>query len=259
MNLQGGNIVILGATSAIAKGSCKALIEQGATLYLASRDVEELERLATDLNIRYSTAIPVLRSDRYIYTDRFDAEDFASHAGFFGRALKTLGKIDGLLMAFGYLGNPDLYWDFTEQKHILNQNLFGAISILSYFADYFEEQKNGFIIGISSVAGDRSLKKNYSYDTAKGGLSIYLQGLRNRLFKKNVRVITVKPGFVDTPMTFGKADMFLVADPEKTGRRIVKQLVKSRDVIYVPWFWRYIMLIIRLIPEALSKRLSWRM
>lgn len=241
-------VIVLGATSAIAKGSCKALIEQGATLYLASRDTAELERLAADLKIRYSVEV---------YTAYFDAEDFVSHANFFNQALKVLGKIDGVLLAFGYLGDPNLYWDFNEQKRILDRNLLGATSILSYFADYFEQQKKGFIIGITSVAGDRSLRKNYSYDTAKSGLSIYLQGLRNRLYKKNVRVITVKPGFVDTTMTFGKPGMILVANAEKTGRRIIKQLTKRGDVIYVPWFWRYVMLIIGLIPEALSKRLSW--
>jgi len=249
--VQGKNIVVLGATSAIAKGSCKALLEQGATLYLASRDLPELERMAADFNICYSAG---LCQTHYGY---FDAEDFASHADFFAQALKTLGKIDGLLLAFGYLGKPNLYWNLAEQNHILNRNLFGAISILSYFADYFSDQEQGFIIGISSVAGDRSLRKNYSYDTAKSGLSIYLQGLRNRLYKKNIRVITIKPGFVDTPMTFGKSGMFLVADAEKIGRQIIKQLAKSDDVIYLPKFWRYIMLIIRLVPEALSKRLSW--
>lgn len=241
------NVVVLGATSAIAKGSCKALAEQGATLYLASRDLAELEKLAGDLKIRYGTTV---------YYDHFDAEDFASHPDFFNRALKTLGKIEGLLLAFGYLGDPALYWNLAEQTRILNRNLLGAVSILSYFADYFEQEKEGFIIGISSVAGDRSLHKNYSYNTAKSGFSIYLQGLRNRLFRKNVRVITVKPGFVDTPMTFGRQGMFLVADPEKVGRRMIQQLSKRGDIIYLPWFWRYVMLIIRLIPEAFSKRLS---
>lgn len=241
-------IVILGATSAIAKGSIHALAEQGATLYLAGRDLDELKRISDDLNIRYS--LPV-------YFGYFDAEDVASHADFFAQVLKTLAQIDGVLLAFGYLGTPALYWNLAEQTRILQCNLLGAISILSYFADYFEQEKSGFIIGISSVAGDRSLKKNYSYDAAKSGLSVYLQGLRNRLFKSQVRVITVKPGFVDTPMTFGKTGMFFVADAETVGRRMIKQLTKSGDVIYVPWFWRYVMLLIRWIPEALAKRLSW--
>jgi len=116
--------------------------------------------------------------------------------------------------------------------------------------------KRGFIIGISSVAGDRGRQSNYVYGAAKGALSLYLQGLRNRLHPSGVRVITIKPGFVDTAMTYGLPGMFLVASPQAVGESIASSPGKSADVVYLPWFWRYIMLIIKHIPEPIFKRLK---
>jgi len=250
--MKNNNVVVLGATSAIAKNSCKALIEQGATLYLAGRNITELERLATDLKIRYS-----ISDDNTIHYGYFDADDFESHPIFFDKALKTLKKIDGVLLAFGYLGNPENSLDFSEQCLIFNRNLVGAVSILKPFVDYFEKLKQGFIICITSVAGDRGRNKNCTYNASKSGLTTYLEGLNQRLFKSNVRVITIKPGVVDTPMTFGRTKTFLIADPEKVGRQIIKCLSKKRDVVYLPWFWRYIMIAIKFIPNFLFKRLSF--
>lgn len=244
--LQKKSIVILGANSAIAKGSCKALAEQGAILYLGGRNLIELENLANDLKIRYGIET---------YYDFFDAEKFNSHTRFFNDALKTLGKIDGLLLAFGYLGDSKNLLNFSEQKMIFNRNLIGAASILSPFANYFEKTQQGFIISISSVAGERGRSRNYAYDAAKSGLTTYMEGLNQRLSRHHVRVITIKPGFVDTPMTFGKPGMFLVADPEKVGRRIIKQLSLRKDVIYVPWFWKYFVSLLKLIPPSLFKKL----
>jgi short-subunit dehydrogenase len=128
--------------------------------------------------------------------------------------------------------------------------------LLSHLADYFENRKHGFIAGISSVAGERGRQSNYVYGAAKGAFTILLQGLRNRLFPHGVRVLTVKPGFVDTGMTFGMRGLFLVASPEYVGERIARSVVRGRDVVYIPWFWRHIMLIIRLIPEFIFKRLK---
>ena len=135
-------------------------------------------------------------------------------------------------------------------------NFTGAVSILNHCANYFETLQNGFIIGISSVAGDRGRQSNYLYGAAKGALSLYLQGLRNRLFVSGVRVITIKPGFVDTAMTFGLPGLFLVATPQFVGARIVSALGKSADIVYLPGFWRYLMLIIKHIPEAVFKRMK---
>lgn len=117
-------------------------------------------------------------------------------------------------------------------------------------------KRRGFIIGISSVAGDRGRQSNYVYGAAKGALSLYLQGLRNRLYPRGIRVITIKPGFVDTAMTYGLSGLFLVASPQNIGERIVRSLDKSADVVYLPWFWRYIMMIIKHIPEPIFKRMK---
>ena len=123
-------------------------------------------------------------------------------------------------------------------------------------AQRFEDKGSGFIIGIGSVAGDRGRQSNYVYGSAKGAFHLFLQGLRNRLSSRGVHVLTVKPGFVDSPMTFGKEGLFLVASPEKVARAILRALKRRRNVIYVPWFWHWIMLIICCIPEFIFKRLK---
>jgi decaprenylphospho-beta-D-erythro-pentofuranosid-2-ulose 2-reductase len=138
----------------------------------------------------------------------------------------------------------------------MNANLTEAAMILEQFAAHFEARGSGFIVGVASVAGDRGRQSNYIYGASKAGFAAYLQGLRARMTKSGVRVLTVKPGFVDTKMTFGLPGLFLVASPESVGRTIHRAVLRERDVIYVPWFWRWILLIIRLIPERVFKRLS---
>jgi short-subunit dehydrogenase len=241
-------VLILGATSAIARSAAGAFAEKGYSLYLAGRDAGELERLASDLQIRYRTEV------RF---GLFEAGEYDSHAGFVERVEEEMGGLKGVLLAFGYLGEQSrAVSDSRERLEIIASNLTGAINLLEPVAALLERQGSGFIIGISSVAGDRGRQSNYIYGSAKGGFSIYLQGLRNRLFHSGVRVLTVKPGFVDTAMTFGMEGLFLVASPEYVGKRIVRALEKGRDVVYLPWFWRSIMLLIKLIPEPLFKRLK---
>ncbi|HEY3123583.1 MAG TPA: SDR family NAD(P)-dependent oxidoreductase, partial [Thermoanaerobaculia bacterium] len=145
--------------------------------------------------------------------------------------------------------------DFSEAKRILDTNLIAAVSIFNLLAEHLEARGEGFLCALSSVAGERGRQSNYLYGAAKAGLSTYLQGLRNRLDRSGVRVVTIKPGFVDTRMTFGRPGMFLVASPEKAGRQIVDAIVKGNDVRYVPGFWRPVMLAIRAIPERLFKRM----
>ena len=241
-------VLILGATSAIARSTAGAFAARGYSLYLAGRDVTELERLASDLRIRYRTEV------RY---GAFEAEDYDSHTRFIERVRDEMGGLEGVLLAFGYLGEQQLAArDSAERVAVIARNLTGAINLLEPLAAYFERQGTGFIIGISSVAGDRGRRSNYIYGSAKGGFSIYLQGLRNRLFRASVRVMTVKAGFVDTAMTYGMPGLFFVAPPAYVGKQIVRALEKGRDVAYIPWFWRYIMLVLKLIPESIFKRLK---
>lgn len=240
-------VLILGATSAIARATAAAFAARGAALYLASRDLDELRRIAADLRLRYGVEV------RH---GLFDAEATESHAVFMQSVIEAMNGITGVVLAFGYLGDQQAARDFKMGEKIIVSNFTGAASILSHCANYFEPLQRGFIIGISSVAGDRGRQSNYVYGAAKGALSLYLQGLRNRLFASGVRVITIKPGFVDTAMTYGLPGLFLVASPQAIGERIVAALGKSSDVVYLPWFWRYIMLIIKHIPEPIFKRMK---
>ena len=241
------NILILGATSAIARGTAAAFAARGDNVYLASRDEEELKRIAADLRVRYGVTVNF---------GLFDAAATATHPAFFQAVLKEVQELNGVVLAFGLLGDQQAAREFSVAEKIITSNFTGAVSILSLCANYFEPLKRGFIIGISSVAGDRGRQSNYVYGAAKGALSIYLQGLRNRLFPSGVRVITIKPGFVDTAMTFGLPGLFLVASPQTIGKQIVRTLGKSADVVYLPGFWRFIMLIIKHLPEVIFKRMK---
>lgn len=242
------SVLILGATSAIARASAAAFAAQGYGLVLASRDAAELERDASDLRIRFE--VPVSWAT-------FDARNPGAHKAFLDGVLEQVDELTGVVLAFGYLGDQEVaVHDVDHTLAIVEQNFTGAVSILTHCADYLEERGTGFIIGISSVAGDRGRQSNYVYGAAKGGLSLFLQGLRNRLWHSGVRVITIKPGFVDTAMTYGRPGMFLVASPEDVGARVAGAVAQRGDIRYLPWFWRYIMLIIRSIPEPLFRRLK---
>ena len=241
-------ILILGATSAIAKSCAHLFAIRGYHLILAGRDTEELKRIAADLIIRYHIQAQI---------KLFDANDQTHHADFFYSVIQDCHQIDGVLLAFGYLGDQDLANQHIEESlNIISQNYTGAVSILQICAAYFERQEHGFIVGISSVAGDRGRQSNYLYGSAKAGLSVYLAGLRNRLQRKNICVLTVKPGFVDTVMTFGLPGVFLAASPNFIAKKIIRAIDKRRSNIYTPWFWRYIMLILKIIPEPIFKRLN---
>jgi len=243
-----GGVLILGASSAIARGCTKALAARGYTLYLAGRQRDELQRMAADLEIRYGTVV---------HFGRLDVTAIREYGKFLDTVDESLGGLQGVVSAIGDLGSPEQ--DAQDPEAVVRQiqiNFSGVAALLTHCANRLEAQGSGFIIGITSVAGDRGRQSNYLYGAAKGGLSLFLQGLRNRLFDKGVRVVTIKPGFVDTAMTFGMSGLFLVEDPDDVGRRIVRSLDGNADVIYVPWFWRFIMSIIRTIPEPLFKRLK---
>jgi decaprenylphospho-beta-D-erythro-pentofuranosid-2-ulose 2-reductase len=242
-----GPVLVLGATSAIARGAASAFARRGHALYLAARDTPELARLAADLAIRHGVTV------KY---GNFDVESCDTHGEFLQHVVNEMGGLEGVLWASGFMGDSMAARKFDAGARVIAVNFTGAASILGLCADYLEQTRRGFIIGISSVAGDRGRQSNYVYGASKGALTLFLQGLRNRLFPAGVRVITVKPGFVDTAMTFGLPGLFLVASPADVGERIVKSLEGRADVIYLPWFWRYIMLIITSIPETVFKRLK---
>jgi len=241
-------VIILGATSAIARACAESLAKAGYPLFLAGRNVGELSRIASDIHLRYLVEV------RY---GELDAKKYTSHHDFIHNAAAVMGGLEGVVFAIGDLGKHDeALYDHKAARAIIDSNLTSACSLLTYAAEVLEKEKNGFIAAIGSVAGDRGRQSNYIYGAAKGGLAIFLEGLRNRLYDKNVRVLTIKPGFIDTAMTFGKKNLFLVASPKRVAKALIRSVNQGRNVIYVPWFWRLIMLLIRSIPEELFKRLK---
>jgi short-subunit dehydrogenase len=242
-------VLVLGATSAIARSVAEQLGKRGFDLILAGRDVQEIEALARDLEVR-SGVRAVAR--------RFDALSFDSHRSFLEecRAVSD-DTLFGVVMCFGYLGDQkSAEHDFGEARRILETNFLAAVSVLNLAAQDLEGKGEGFLCALSSVAGDRGRQSNYLYGAAKAGLTVYLQGLRNRLSRSGVRVITIKPGFVDTQMTFGRPGLFLVTSPEAAARQIVGAILGGKDVRYVPGFWRLIMIAVRAIPERIFKRMK---
>jgi len=241
-------VLIVGATSDIAQATARQFASRGFHLALAGRNLEDLKHLARDLEIRYDIACMVFP---------FEAVHYETHAALLEQVETQFGTLDGILTCHGYLGNQQVgQTQVGEALKIIEVNLLSCVSLLNAAAARFEQRKSGFICAISSVAGDRGRQSNYLYGTAKGGLTIYLQGLRNRLAKSGVDVITVKPGFVDTKMTYGMDGMFLVAKPDKMAAGIYRAIVKRKNTVYLPRFWRLIMWIIRHIPEPVFKRMS---
>ena len=242
-------ILILGATSGIARAVAAEFARRGFDLLLAGRDLEELERLCADLSVRYAGKTE---------TCAFEALAPETHEAFLADCRRRSGDaLAGAVLCFGYLGDQTLAQkDWNEARRILDTNLTGAVSVLSLLADFFETKRSGFLCALSSVAGDRGRQSNYFYGAAKAGLTVFLQGLRNRLFASGVHVITIKPGFVDTPMTYGRPKLFLVASPEKAARQITDAILRGREESYVPGFWRPIMFLVRSIPEQIFKRMK---
>jgi decaprenylphospho-beta-D-erythro-pentofuranosid-2-ulose 2-reductase len=240
------NILILGAKSDVAEAFAYKCAKNGHSLTLAARSTDDLWRVKKDLEIRFNIRVEL---------EKFDACDFDSHKDFYEK-LKT--KPDAVLCAFGYLGSqPSASRDFSEAMKIVHVNYLGAISILNIIANDFEVKRQGIIAGISSVAGERGRKSNYLYGSAKAGFTAYLSGLRNRLFKSNVHVVTVKPGFINTKMTKGlPLPGPVTAQPEEVAADIYKALMKKQNVVYSKKVWRYIMAVIKAIPEPVFKRLE---
>ena len=166
-------------------------------------------------------------------------------------AVSTLGGIDVALLAHGVLGEqPVAEMDYATAEAILRTNFLSPVSLVTWLANYFEAERRGTIAVVSSVAGDRGRKSNYVYGASKGGLSIFLDGVRNRIDRAGVQVLTIKPGFVATPMTAHLKKNALFAEPSRVGKDIVRAIEKRKDVVYTPPFWGLIMLVVRSVPAA---------
>jgi short-subunit dehydrogenase len=238
-------VLIIGATSDIARAIARAYAKIGRPLILAARSPDMLTRVVDDLTLRGAASVTVIF---------FDILDQPAHQ----TALAALGTAPAtIICVVGYLGDQQAAeHDSAAAELIMRTNYLAPALLLDAAADRLLRAGGGTIIGISSVAGDRGRASNYLYGSAKAGFSAYLSGLRNRLARSAVHVVTIKPGFVDTRMTEGmKLPPLLTAQPEEIAAAVLAAEQKRRDVVYVRWIWRFIMIVISAIPERLFKRM----
>lgn len=241
-------VLALGATSAIAEATLRLLAERGARFYLVARNPDKLYAMAADLHTRGASGVA---------THAMDLDDTGAHPAMLAAAAQSLGTIELALLAHGVLGDQEnAQASYTEAEAILRTNFLSAVSLITWLANYFETTKEGTLAVISSVAGDRGRKSNYVYGSSKGALSIFVDGVRNRIDRTGVQVLTIKPGFVATPMTAHLAQGPLFAKPVQVARGIVRAIEKRRDVVYLPAFWRGIMLVVRMIPRRIFKKMN---
>ena len=241
-------VLALGATSAIAEATLRLLAERGARFYLVGRHPDKLHAVAADLHTRGASGVA---------THAMDLDDTAAHGAMLMAAAQSLGTIELALLAHGVLGDQqEAEASYAAAEAVVRTNFLSAVSLISWLANYFETMKQGTLAVISSVAGDRGRKSNYVYGASKGALTIFVDGVRNRIDRAGVQVLTIKPGFVATPMTAHLAQGPLFAKPAQVARGIVKAIEKRRDVVYLPGYWRWIMLAVRMVPRRVFKNMN---
>lgn len=239
-------LLIFGATSAIAHETARCFAMQGAELLLIARNTEKLAANAADLKVYGAKSVDTLAAD---------LNDLDSHLTLIEESIHRLGGLDAVLIAHGTLGEQKRSEaDVQDMLREFTTNGLSYLTLLTHLANYFEQQRRGTICVISSVAGDRGRGSNYVYGSAKGAVTLFTGGVRSRLAKVGVNVVTIKPGFVDTPMTANLKKNPLYADPKSVGKRIHAAMIKGEDIAYVPFFWMFIMMIIRNIPERIFKK-----
>jgi len=241
-------ILIIGATSAIAEATARIFAARSYALFLVARDQARLAQIAADLTVRGATLVG---------SAVLDVVDFDQHVEVIDLAERKLGGFDTVLIAHGTLPDQQrCQQSVTAMRHEFDVNATSTLSLLTLLAQRLEERKQGTLAVISSVAGDRGRASNYVYGSAKAAVSTFLSGLRQRLHRSGVNVITIKPGFVDTPMTREFKKGALWASPQRIADGIAAAIDRRRGEVYLPWFWRSIMTVIRHIPTAIFLRIS---
>ena len=242
-------VVIFGATSAIAQAAARLWANDGDELLLIARNSNRLQVLKKDLEVRGAARVECLVSD---------LGDLGAQRELFAKITACLPEYDLALIAYGQLSDQiECQNNFELARSEIRVNFVSVVALLMELARHFEHLRGGTIAVITSVAGDRGRAVNYTYGAAKAGLSVYLEGLRARLYSSGVNVLTIKPGFVDTPMTAKIKKGPLVAQPETVGLGIYRAVARRRDVVYLPWFWLGIMEVLKLIPAFIFKRLKF--
>jgi decaprenylphospho-beta-D-erythro-pentofuranosid-2-ulose 2-reductase len=242
------SVLVLGATSSIAIATMRMLAVQNTRFMLVARNRDRLTAIAQDL---------ITRGAATVDTWAMDLDDTTAHKEMLTVAAERLGRIDLALIAHGVLGDQQAAeQDFEIAAAVLHTNFVSTVSLLTWLGNYFQGQHGGTLAVISSVAGDRGRKSNYVYGASKGALNIFLDGLRNRIDRDGVNVLTIKPGFVATPMTAHVAHNALFATPDQVAHGILKAVARRRDVVYLPWFWAWIMLLVCAIPGSRFKKMN---
>jgi decaprenylphospho-beta-D-erythro-pentofuranosid-2-ulose 2-reductase len=241
-------VLIIGASSAIAEATARVYASRGAKLFLVARNAQRLQDLAADLKVRGASDVA---------TATLDVNNIAQHASVLDEAWAFLQVPDVVLLAHGTLpSQPACEASVETALAEFATNATSTLALLTPIGNRMEAQQRGTIAVISSVAGDRGRASNYLYGSAKAAVSTFLSGLRQRLDTKGVNVLTIKPGFVDTPMTRDFKKGALWAKPEGVARGIVRAVDRRKAVVYLPWFWSIIMLIIKHVPEFVFKRIK---
>ena len=241
-------VLVLGATSGIAEATARIWAREGANLFLVGRNAQRIAAVAADLKTRGAA---------YVDTAVADLDDIDRHPELLARAITSLGGLDVAYLAVGILGEqPKAEQDVNHALHILHTNLTVPVSLLTWLANFCVKQGRGTLAVLSSVAGERGRKSNYVYGSSKAGLTAFLAGLRNRIDREGVTVLTIKPGPVKTSMTTNMKGSEKFADPNKVAQQIAAAVEKKKDVLYTPGIWAPIMLVIRAIPERVFKGLN---
>jgi len=241
-------VLVLGATSGIAEATCRLWAERGDSLFLVGRSADKLAAVAADLRTRGAG---------YVDTAVADLDQTASHPELLTHAVNSLGGLDIAFLALGVLGDaPESERSFAEAGRILHTNFNAPVSLLTWLANYCAQRHQGTLAVLSSVAGERGRKSNYVYGSSKAGLSTFVDGLRNRIDREGVRVMTIKPGPVKTAMTEGMKGRAKFADVDAVAATLVSEIDKGTAIVYVPAKWRVIMAVIRMIPDRVFKKLN---
>ncbi len=240
-------ILVVGAASAIAEAALRLLAARGDALFLVARDADRLEQIVADLRVRGAAQVG---------SAVLDVRDLAAHAPVIDRAIADLGQLDAVLVAHGTLADQaecERSVDALCREFEINAT--ATLALLTELARRLEAQGHGTLAAITSVAGDRGRASNYVYGAAKAAVTTFLSGLRQRLHGKGVAVVTLKPGFIDTPMTRAFAKGMLWRMPARIAPRLVRALDVGTGTVYLPGFWRAIMAVIRSLPEPVFRRL----
>jgi short-subunit dehydrogenase len=241
-------ILVLGATSGIAESCGRLWAERGDHVYLVGRNEDRLAAVAADLRTRGAASVG------YAVTD---LDDTAAHPAMLAHAINALGGLDIALLALGVLGDQTAAErDFATAAAILHTNFVSAASLLTWLANYCAQRHHGTLAVLSSVAGDRGRKSNYVYGASKAGLTAFTDGLRNRIDREGVKVITIKPGPTRTAMTESMKGSGKFADVHAVAATIVKAIDRGQDILYVPGIWRIKMAVVGLVPERVFKKLN---